>query len=218
MRYYAKIVKTFKAGEMVFREKDACDGMYLIDSGRVRVFKTVGTGNDKREVDLCVLGHKSMFGEMAMIDEERRSANVQAIEPTSCTVITKKIFEDQLNRIPPWMVNLIKILVQRLRETNETLRALAEKGTPAPASAVPERPIKPTLVIESMAAEQAPQKTNSATIIFPPRPEVADETAKPLDALEPAKTELPINFSEDVLHSLFRQYEQSQSDAAPPQE
>lgn len=132
MRYYTRIRKTYKPGEMIFTENSECDGMYIIDSGNVRVFKTMGTGANRKEVDLCSLGPKAMFGEMAMIDEKRRSASVQAVEPTVCTVITKKIFEDQLAHIPPWMVNMIRILVSRLRETNDRLRKLVEEHTATP--------------------------------------------------------------------------------------
>ena len=132
MRYYSRITKKYKNGDIVFSENSECDGMYIIDSGRVRVYKTVGEGSNKKEIELCTLGPKAMFGEMAMIDENRRSASVQAIEPTACTVISKKVFEDQLSRIPVWMVNLIKILVMRLRESNERLRTLVEQYTPPP--------------------------------------------------------------------------------------
>ena len=132
MRYYSRIVKKYKNEEIIFSENSECDGMYIIDSGRVRVFKTVGEGANKREIELCTLGPKAMFGEMAMIDENKRSATVQAIEPTVCTVISKKVFEDQLARIPVWMVNMIKILVMRLRETNERLRTIVEQYAPPP--------------------------------------------------------------------------------------
>ena len=133
VRYYSKIIRKFKTGEIIFTENSECDGMYIIDSGRVRVFKTTVESNHKRNIELCTLGPKAMFGEMAMIDENKRSASVQAMEPTVCTVITKKAFEDQLNRIPMWMVNMIRILVLRLRETNDKLRTIVEQYTPPPA-------------------------------------------------------------------------------------
>jgi CRP-like cAMP-binding protein len=132
MRYYSRVIKKYKQGDIIFSENSECDGMYIIDSGRVRVFKTVGEGQSRKEIDLCTLGPKAMFGEMAMLDDNRRSASVQAMELTACTVISKKVFEDQLTRIPVWMVNMIKILVLRLRETNEKLRTLVEKYTPPP--------------------------------------------------------------------------------------
>ena len=127
MKYYTRQIKKYRQGDVIFSENSSCDGMYIIDSGRVRIFKTIKTGNTLKEVELCQLGPKAMFGEMSMIDENRRSASVQAIEPTTCTIITKKIFEDQLSRIPPWMLNMIKILVSRLRETNDKLRQMIEE-------------------------------------------------------------------------------------------
>lgn len=127
MKYYTRKVKKYLKNDMIFSENSACDGMYIVDSGRVRVFKTLKSENGSKEVELCTLGPKAMFGEMAMIDENKRSASVQAIEPTECTVITKQIFEDQLSRIPPWMVNMIKILVSRLRGTNEKLRNIIQE-------------------------------------------------------------------------------------------
>jgi len=130
MKYYTRQIKKYKQGDIIFSENSSCDGMYIIDSGHVRVFKTTKVGDSIKEVELCKLGPKAMFGEMAMIDENRRSASVQAVEPTACTLITKKIFEDQLSRIPPWMVNMIKILVSRLRDTNEKLRHMVE-GQPS---------------------------------------------------------------------------------------
>lgn len=129
MKYYTRHVKKYLKGDMIFSENNECDGMYIIDKGRVRVYKTVFSNGKAKEVELCELGSKAMFGEMAMIDENRRSASVQALEPTTCTVITKKIFEDQLSKIPPWMVNMIKILVARLRDTNEKLRNIIEEQT-----------------------------------------------------------------------------------------
>ncbi|MBD3391482.1 MAG: cyclic nucleotide-binding domain-containing protein [Chitinivibrionales bacterium] len=157
MRYYSRIVRKYQPGEMIFSENSECDGMYIIDAGRVRVFKSMGVGAAKKEVELCTLGPKAMFGEMAMIDEHRRSASVQAVDPTTCTVITKKIFEDQLTRIPPWMVNMIKILVSRLRETNNKLRTVIEQYTDAP-----EDPGSLITIdeekAEKLAAKPAPEK------------------------------------------------------------
>lgn len=129
MRYYSRKVRKYSPGDIVFSENSPCDGMYILDKGRVRVYKTVGSGANARQVELCTLGPKAMFGEMAMIDESRRSASVQAVEPSECTIITKQIFEDQLSRIPTWMVNMIRILVKRLRDTNEKLREHIENKT-----------------------------------------------------------------------------------------
>jgi len=124
-KYYKKIEKTFEAGEVIFSEDSDCDGMYIIESGRVRVYKSLDTPSGQRELELVQLGPKSLFGEMALIDDQKRSATVQAITKTKCTIITKQMFSDQIAKLPPWVTNLIRVLVIRLRETNDKLREKA---------------------------------------------------------------------------------------------
>jgi CRP-like cAMP-binding protein len=167
MKYYSTHKKKYKEGEIIFSENSDCDGMYIVDSGRVRVFKTVGTGAAAKEVELSVLGTRAMFGEMAMIDNTRRSASVQAVEPSECTVITRKVFEDQLSRIPPWMVNMIRILVRRLRETNDKLRTTVEQYT-----TLPDDDTGSILTLDAdntssvMGPDAAPKKTPGTTKTF----------------------------------------------------
>lgn len=133
MHYYSHVRKKFKPGEIIFSENSESDGMYIIESGSVRVFTSAHSNTSNVDVELCILGPNSMFGEMALIDNGTRSASVQAIDQTVCTIITKKMFERQIERIPPWMVNLIRILVIRLRETNERLRESIQSYAPLPA-------------------------------------------------------------------------------------
>jgi CRP-like cAMP-binding protein len=124
-KFYKKISRTFGAGEMIFTENSPCDGMYIIEIGRVRVFKSLDTPTGIKELELVQLGPKSLFGEMALIDDQKRSASVQAMVDTRCMVITKEMFRDQIEKLPPWVTNLIQVLVVRLRETNEKLREKA---------------------------------------------------------------------------------------------
>ncbi len=126
-KYYKKIDKTFAPGEIIFTENSDCDGMYIIETGRIRVFKTVETPTGHRELELIQLGPKSLFGEMALIDDKKRSASVQALEETKCTIITRQMFDDQIEQLPSWVVNLIRVLVARLRDTNDKLRQKAQQ-------------------------------------------------------------------------------------------
>lgn len=126
-KYYKKIDKTFAPKEVIFTENSDCDGMYIIEYGKVRVYKIVETPAGKKELDLIQLGPKSLFGEMALIDDKKRSASVQALEETKVTIITRKMFEDQLEQLPSWVVNLIRVLVARLRDTNDKLRQKAQQ-------------------------------------------------------------------------------------------
>jgi CRP-like cAMP-binding protein len=62
-----------------------------------------------------------MFGEMGMLDHTKRDASVKALEFTEVLIITKEMFESQMTALQPWILNFIKILISRLRTTNDRL-------------------------------------------------------------------------------------------------
>ncbi|MFC1586031.1 Crp/Fnr family transcriptional regulator [Fibrobacterota bacterium] len=121
---YRKIERTYNTDEVIFSENSESDGMYIINSGQVSVFKTLQEGGESKEMELARIGPMGMFGEMAVIDEHMRSASVKALEPTKVTVITKEMFDDQLAKLPSWVVTMIKLLVGRIRLTNDKLRKM----------------------------------------------------------------------------------------------
>ena len=102
--------------------------MYIVNEGQVLVYKTLRDPDGVKEIELSRIGPKGMFGEMAVIDEQNRSASVKAIESTKVTIITKQMFQDQLNNLPPWVINMIKLLVGRIRLTNEKLRESVDEN------------------------------------------------------------------------------------------
>jgi CRP-like cAMP-binding protein len=106
-KVFKKVVRGYAAGEIIFAEGAAADGIYSIQSGRVSVFKTVATHDGPREVELARLGPGGMFGEMGMLGQTRRDASVRAIEATEALVITKDMFESQMASLPGWVVNFI---------------------------------------------------------------------------------------------------------------
>jgi CRP-like cAMP-binding protein len=108
---------------VIFRQGDPCDGIYSVKVGAVSVYKTKPTPSGAAEIELVRLGPGSMFGEMGMFDQTRRDASVKAVEYTECIVITREMFDSQMAALPAWVVNFVKILVGRLRSTNDRLTA-----------------------------------------------------------------------------------------------
>jgi CRP-like cAMP-binding protein len=81
-------VVTFPSGERLFSEGDASDLIYFIDSGRVSIF--IDKFNSKEELE--VMGPGSCFGEMAVFDNDRRTASAMTLEETQFSVLTKADF------------------------------------------------------------------------------------------------------------------------------
>ncbi len=120
-KLFKKVTRSYTAGEVIFLQGTACDGIYSVQSGQVSVYKTKATSHGPVEFELVKLGPGSMFGEMGMLDNSLRDASVKALEFTQVIIITKDMFESQMAALPPWVMNFIKIINGRLRTTNERL-------------------------------------------------------------------------------------------------
>ena len=112
--------KVFKAGELMLNEGDQGREAYVIISGVVDVFKTT----DGNEISLIQLKDGDTIGEMSMISEAPRSASVRAVTNTHVVVITEDIIKRGLDKLPPWMGNVVQALVERLRTTNMNVHPL----------------------------------------------------------------------------------------------
>lgn len=105
--------RSFKTGETIVREGEAGAGFYLIMDGSVEV--------RRRGKIISKLGKGDFFGEMTLLDNQPRSADVVAATPTTCSVLTAWSFVGLLKSKPDIGVNMIKELVRRLRGTNKAL-------------------------------------------------------------------------------------------------
>jgi CRP/FNR family transcriptional regulator/CRP/FNR family cyclic AMP-dependent transcriptional regulator len=107
---------------VVFFENDEGDSLFMIVSGRVKV--TI-LGDDGREVILTVLGAGEFFGEMALLDDEPRSATAIAIEECELLSLQRSDFEGVLSAKPSISMALIGVLTTRLRKANHQISTLA---------------------------------------------------------------------------------------------
>jgi len=114
------VPRRFAAGEVVFREGDESSTCYIVRSGHVRA---VREHTDGRSITLATFGPGDIFGELAMFDDERRTATIEAIDATEAIAILSGDVRRLLREHPDIAVKLLSSLVQRLRHTNERLTA-----------------------------------------------------------------------------------------------
>jgi CRP-like cAMP-binding protein len=112
------VPRNFDAGEVVFREGDESDTCYVVRSGHARAIRE---HQDGRSITLARFGPGDIFGELAMFDNEKRSATVEALEPTEAIAILGGDMRRLLREHPDIAVKLISAIARRLRETNERL-------------------------------------------------------------------------------------------------
>lgn len=117
-------MKSLKNRTVIFREGDISDSMYYIaglNDAKVGIYSSYGTSN---EVKLTTIGVDSFFGEMAMINDEKRSATAVALTDVMLIEIKKEDFHDYFSKKPDMMLELLKQSSKNLRRlTNDYVDA-----------------------------------------------------------------------------------------------
>ena len=103
----------FKAGSTIFREGDEAHELFVIKSGQVRI--QIGNRTIRE------LSADDIFGEMALIDNEPRSATAIAITDVELVAVSEKQFLFLVGQTPYFALKVMRVLAQRLRVTNKTL-------------------------------------------------------------------------------------------------
>ena len=113
--------RTFPKNTVVVSEGDRTDSLYIIVSGRVKIYVSDEKG---KEVVLNESGPGEYFGEM-VLDEGPRSASVMTLEPTEFLVVPKEDFREFVKKNPEFSLHLIYKLIKRVRALTNDVKSLA---------------------------------------------------------------------------------------------
>ena len=105
---------TFNKDEIIFLEGQSSNCAYIIESGKVGIYREDSSGN---RFLVRKLSKKDLFGEMSLIDKYPRSATAIALKNTRCMIIERSRFDYLTKFNPQFMVLLIKSLTEKLRTT-----------------------------------------------------------------------------------------------------
>ena len=141
----------YEAGEIIIRENDLGETAYVITQGQVEVTKAL----QGQKVHLAYLEAGETFGEMSMIDEKPRSATVTAVTETLVSEIRRDHFFESFQTDPKLVLQLLKVLFERLREADARILDL-QKAEPQQAL-VPEVLAlgQPTITLEGVTPRAA---------------------------------------------------------------
>jgi CRP/FNR family transcriptional regulator, cyclic AMP receptor protein len=138
------VPRAFPAATRVFHEGDHSDACYIVRSGSFRVTRE---HSDGRAITLATLGAGDIFGELAMLDGEVRSASVEALSDGELLALPAGEVRALLGRHPEITVKLIAALVRRLRAANERISRQSFQTVPSRVAGV----------LSQLVAEEAPQ-------------------------------------------------------------
>lgn len=113
-------VTKFNPGTLLIQENEASRKLYVLRSGKVRIFKTYFG----RKVTLAILGEGEIFGELSFFDAEPRSASAEALTPISVVIIDGREALQQIANLPEWVVPIFKSAFHRLREADQKITVL----------------------------------------------------------------------------------------------
>ena len=113
--------QTYQKNVVVVNEGDQSNTIFVILSGRVKVFLRNAEG---REMVINTLGPREYFGELVM-DEGARSASIATLETSRFMIVTKKDFKGLVVSNPDFALKLINRLMQRVRALTDNIRSLA---------------------------------------------------------------------------------------------
>jgi len=112
------VPRSFAPGQAVFREGDSSDTCYVVRSGHARAVREHGDG---RTITLATFGPGDIFGELALFEDERRSATVEALEELGVVAVLGPDMRRLMVEHPQISTRLVIALGRRLRESNERL-------------------------------------------------------------------------------------------------
>jgi CRP-like cAMP-binding protein len=142
---FARFLKHFPKGTLLFNEGDEGEDMYIIRSGQVAIKKRVPHG----EKVVAILEKGDFFGEMAMLERIPRTAAAEMVEGGDLIVIGSDVFGDLVKSNPEVAVRMLRKYSLRLRETTKMIEELAAKAegamaAPSPSMATVERQAQDT--------------------------------------------------------------------------
>jgi CRP-like cAMP-binding protein len=149
------VPRGFQAGQVIFREGDASDTCYVVHTGRTRAVHQHGDG---RIITLATFGPGDIFGELALFEDELRSATVEALEETGVLAVLGPDMRRLMSEHPQIAMRLVIALGRRLREANERLARRSFQSVQSRVAAV-----LGELVVQAQAAK-APGESGDVQI------------------------------------------------------
>lgn len=153
-------VKDLKKGDVLFREGDPSDCLYVIKKGNISVTKAKGSG----EIELATLKAGEMIGEMAFFDNKPRSAGGRAKTDAVVIILPFSALYAQFQNFPEWLKAMVKTINAKLRDANARIKNL-EQASGEETVLFPPHLITRLCAIISLIAYKSGEKNEEGLVI-----------------------------------------------------
>lgn len=108
----------YSVGDLIFSEGDLGCHLYIIEKGKVEIFKKAKDGS---RLKISTMQPGESFGEFALLDRRPRSASARAMSDTVVVKLSEEGYEFLLEELPSWAISMMKSFILRLRNMNSLL-------------------------------------------------------------------------------------------------
>jgi CRP/FNR family transcriptional regulator/CRP/FNR family cyclic AMP-dependent transcriptional regulator len=108
--------RSYRQGDIIFHKGDPGSTLYVVEQGQVKIFTP---SQERREVVLSIFAPGEFFGEMALFDDQPRSASAEAATPVTLLTLQRDDFRQAIMQHPAMAIAVMAVLVNRLRHTDE---------------------------------------------------------------------------------------------------
>lgn len=112
--------QVYRSGEVIVREGDPGDCLYVIQEGKVEVYRET----DARQVVLAVLGETDFFGEVPLFERQRRSASVRAAGDVRVLTVDRKTLLARIRDDPTLAFRILETMSRRIRQMDQEITRL----------------------------------------------------------------------------------------------
>jgi CRP/FNR family cyclic AMP-dependent transcriptional regulator len=113
--------QSFKKGNLIFKDGDPGDVIYILLEGRVRAF---GSSVSGKEITYGYIDAGEYFGELTL-DGGRRSASIEVIEPSVCAIVTNAQVQTFMQDHPNFATDMLHTVISRARQSTDNARNIA---------------------------------------------------------------------------------------------
>lgn len=121
------IERRYPKGSYLFFENEEGNSLYIVASGLIKIYKSDKTGRIKT---LAYLKEGDFFGEMAMLDEQKRSASASVLEEADVLILNRSDFQREILNKPLLALRLLQALSSRLRSADKQIEDLTFRNLP----------------------------------------------------------------------------------------
>lgn len=120
------ITKEFKKGDRIFRTGDKADRLYIVCSGKMKIYKYL---TDGREQILYIYGSGDFVGGFNLLKEDEYKYNAEALEDTVVSTLSKKKFEEIILKNPTITLKVLEKAYERVRQAEDLVERLSSTNT-----------------------------------------------------------------------------------------